>query len=247
MEVEEHELSPEPQGVERPELMKVFLPVSEKMASISAYLDRAAMVETYGRPVKTDDVAGILEPKARKAGSWFTREVAHRKFFVACLDKQMVLALMAEGHIKGDGFTAMVNQFSGRVRHKSRYKVYATLPLFRRTAEAVAGIISGFAIPHRASQQFKFKMGGSHAEDITDIKEKVEVTVASRIYTVGIVINFIPEQNRHLITTGCHRSQRGAKTIWMRKNGNSGTDQEEGHHQMVDGVITNTEERRSKF
>ncbi|KAG1333951.1 hypothetical protein COCNU_03G000700 [Cocos nucifera] len=139
MEVEEDELSTDPQEAEGPESMKVFLPVSEEMAGISAFLDRAAIVETFGRPVKIDDVASIREQKARKAG----------------------------------------------------------------TAEAVAGIISGFAIPHRASRsslrwedltEFDIVF---YCEDITDIPEKVEETVASRIYTVRIVINFITEQAPH--------------------------------------------------
>ncbi|KAG1330349.1 hypothetical protein COCNU_02G003170 [Cocos nucifera] len=176
------------------------------MVGISAYLDRAAKVKTFGRQVKADDVAGILEQGAWKSGSWFTRQVAPRRFFVSCPDKKIVVALMAKRYIRGDGFTVIINhwnQFSGGVRHKLRYKVYATLkdlPLFCWTAEAVAGIISGFAVPHRASRtslRWDDLTGFDiifFCEDISSIPKKVEVTVGSRTYSVGIVINFITEQ-----------------------------------------------------
>ncbi|KAG1334217.1 hypothetical protein COCNU_03G003360 [Cocos nucifera] len=204
-EMEDQKATPEPQEEERPDILKVFLPVSAKMAGISAYLDRAAKVEIFGRQVKADDVGGILEQRGWKLGSWSTRQVAPRKFFVSCLDKETIMALMAEGHIRGDDFTVIVNHwnhFRGGVRHKLRYKVYATLkdlPLFCWTTEVVAGIISDFAVPHRASRTSLWwdDLKGFDIiffyEDISSIQEKVEVTIGSHTYSVGIVINFITE------------------------------------------------------
>lgn len=62
---------------------------------------------------------------------------------------------MTEGHIRGDGFSLLVNcwnKFRGGVLHKLKYKIYATLkdlPLFCWMADVVATIISSFGIPYK--------------------------------------------------------------------------------------------------
>ena len=106
-----------------------------------------AFIEFFGRPIKVDDISVTLARKAKRHGSRTTKQLASNEFFVAFLDKATVEALMAAGHIRGDGFTLIVNhwnQFRGGERHNLKLKVYATLhnlPLFCWTAEAVVTII----------------------------------------------------------------------------------------------------------
>lgn len=127
------------------------------MDEISTYLNRVAHIETFGRSIKVDDAATTLAHKARRMGSWMTCQLSPNKFFVSCFDFQTVQSLMAEGHIQGDGFSLLVNRWNqqrGATHHRLRYKVYATLkdlPLICWSAKAVATIIYGFGIPHRAS------------------------------------------------------------------------------------------------
>ena len=119
--------------------------------------------------------------------------MAPGRFLLSYPNKETVLVLMAEGHIRGDGFTVVVNhwnQFSGGVRHKLKYEVYAILkdlPLFCWMEEAITGIISGFAVPHRASRsslRWEDITGFDivfFCEDISSILEMIKVMVGSHI------------------------------------------------------------------
>ena len=88
---------------------KTFLLVSKEMVEISSYLDRVAFVESFDRPIKVDDVSTILAWKAKCHGSWTTRQLAPNEFFMAFPDKPTIQALVAQDHIRGDGFTLIVN------------------------------------------------------------------------------------------------------------------------------------------
>ena len=125
---------------------------------------------------------------------------------MAFLDKKSIQALMTLGHIRGDGFTLMVShwdQFKGGAHHDLQLKIYATvynLPLFRWNAEAIATIISGFGIPHRASRSsLQWEDLRSFdivffSENIESIPEVIKVTTGSHIYSVNLTVNYVVEQ-----------------------------------------------------
>lgn len=179
------------------------------MAEVSEYLDRVAHVEAFGRCIKVDDVATAVAKSAKKIGSWTTRQLSQREFLVSCPDQETLQALMASGHIRGDGFSLLVNRwnkFKGGIPHQLKYKVYATLkdlPLFCWTVDAVATIISGFGTPCRASRtslRWDDLSGFDmvfYCEEYENIPEKIEVTVGPFTYSVSIIINFVAEKSPH--------------------------------------------------
>ncbi|EHA8587490.1 hypothetical protein COCNU_scaffold002416G000030 [Cocos nucifera] len=173
-------------GFNHPET-KVFLLASKEMAEISSYLDQAAIIESFGRPVKVDDVSSILAKKVKRCGPCTTKQLTPTKFFVAFLDKASIQALMAQGRIRGDGFTLLMNhwnQYKGGEHHNFKLKIYTTLfnlPLFCWNAEAVAIIISGFGVPQcasRSSLQWEDLRGFDivfFCEDIESVPEVIKI------------------------------------------------------------------------
>ena len=192
-----------PQIPNRVPSLKAFLPFTREMAGISSYLDKAVFVESFGRSIKVEDVSTTLAHKAKKTGSWSARKLPATKFFVSCPNCQTVQSLMANGHIRGDGFTAIVNHWNqvfGGVHHNLRFKVYATiqnLPLVCWTAEVVATVLSSFGVPHSASKQslrWEDLRGFDvvfFCEALENIPEKVQVTVGPYTYSVTVLINYV--------------------------------------------------------
>ena len=152
-----HHAAAQHQTSQRPSSKKVFVLVSCEMAEISKYLEWAAFIESFGRPIKVDDISTTLAHKIRREALWTTGQLSPNQFLVAFPDKSSIQSLMSQGHIRGDGFTLTVNhrnQYRGGARHNLKLKIFETLhnlPLSCWTTEAVATIIFGFGVLHRAS------------------------------------------------------------------------------------------------
>lgn len=63
-------------------LAQLFLPLTSEMTCIFEYFSEAALVESFDKPIKMDDVSSTLAHEARRVGSWTMRELAPREFFV---------------------------------------------------------------------------------------------------------------------------------------------------------------------
>ena len=85
-----------------------------------------------------------------------------------------------------------------------------------------------------------------------DILEKVEVMVASRVYTMGIVINFITEQAPHF--NGLSQEPQGGQDdmddeeweFWFGSGGRSPNGTWCYHQQSLEDSQTATQKRRKK-
>ena len=149
--------------------LKVFLPFSLEMAESSSYLHRAAFVRSFGRSIKLDDVGSSLAHKARVPDSWTTRRLTREnEFFVSCPLFEVVQAPRALGHIRGDGFSLVVNywdQSRDCPPHKLKFKVKISLfdlPLICWNLETVACIVAAFGIPFHASHSSTYQLGRPH-------------------------------------------------------------------------------------
>ena len=119
------------------------------MDEAELYLDHAASVEVYGRPVKADDVQNLLRRIASVPGTWTTRQLNNMNtFFVACPSREVVHHLMTGGRIKGNGFYLQVNHWNllnGSIPHYGKLKVSASLfnlPLTCWNSQAMKIIVS---------------------------------------------------------------------------------------------------------
>ena len=84
--------------------------MTSKMIEIFSYLGSVAFVEFLGRQVKVDDVATTLAHATKVVGSWTIKHLADTNhFFISCPSREAIQSLMAMGHIRGEGFTLIIN------------------------------------------------------------------------------------------------------------------------------------------
>lgn len=145
-----------------PSTHKAFFPLSVEMMDImdiSEYLERVAYVEAFKRQVKVDDVAATLAHKARAIRSWTTKRLPHdNTFFVSYPSNDIIQRLIVLGHLRGDGFTLLVNHWD-KIRscnpNKLKFKVSADLiklSLICWSTDAIESIIAGYGVRFRASR-----------------------------------------------------------------------------------------------
>lgn len=177
----------------------------------SSYINRAAYVKAYGRSIKVDDVSLTLSRKARVVGSWSDKKLpSENAFFVAYPSCEVVHYFISLGHIRGDGFTLVVNHWDQTIegtQNKLRFKVCASLfnlLLIYWNVNAIASIIANFRVPLRANHS------SINMEDLTSldlhflcenlesISEFIEVTVRAFCYRVRLVVNFSSPYNPFL-------------------------------------------------
>lgn len=138
---------------------KSYLTFLVEMDDISSYLSKTAFVQSFGHPIKVDDIGSTLAHKARMPSSWIAKKlIKDNNFFMACPSRKVVNMLIALSHIRGEGFTLLVNhwdQTRSTIPHNLKFKVsinLLNLSLIYWYLEAIVNIGFGFRTTFHVSR-----------------------------------------------------------------------------------------------